>query len=112
MSVATDPSSFNSTGDQFTAKDAAGFVRAKWPATGAGLIGSAGPLGVDCTVAEGVETREQLDVLVGLGYEQFQGYLFSRPLPPAEADRIFAAAGHNQSGIMDVSINQHPGAMQ
>ncbi|TRZ92968.1 MAG: bifunctional diguanylate cyclase/phosphodiesterase [Rhodocyclaceae bacterium] len=52
------------------------------------IIGMAKSLGL-ATLAEGVETREQLDVLVGLGYEQFQGYLFSHPLPPTEAGRIF-----------------------
>jgi diguanylate cyclase (GGDEF)-like protein/PAS domain S-box-containing protein len=52
------------------------------------IIGLAGSLGLD-TLAEGVETREQLDVLLGLGCERFQGYLFSRPLVPASADGIF-----------------------
>ena len=33
-------------------------------------------------VAEFVETEEQLRVLRGLGCTEFQGYLFSRPLPP------------------------------
>jgi EAL domain-containing protein (putative c-di-GMP-specific phosphodiesterase class I) len=36
------------------------------------IIGLAGSLGLD-TLAEGVETREQLDVLLGLGCERFQG---------------------------------------
>lgn len=35
-------------------------------------------------VAEGVETRAQLDHLSGLGCDVIQGYLFSRPLPPRE----------------------------
>ncbi|MCX7148830.1 MAG: EAL domain-containing protein [Rhodocyclales bacterium] len=52
------------------------------------IVGLAKSLGLT-TLAEGVETREQLDVLVGLGCEQFQGFLFSHPLPPAEADGIF-----------------------
>ena len=32
-------------------------------------------------IAEGVETAEQLDFLISLGCEDFQGYLFSRPQP-------------------------------
>jgi EAL domain-containing protein (putative c-di-GMP-specific phosphodiesterase class I)/GGDEF domain-containing protein len=36
------------------------------------------------TVAEGVETAEQLELLNSLGCDQIQGYFFSRPLPPEE----------------------------
>jgi EAL domain-containing protein (putative c-di-GMP-specific phosphodiesterase class I) len=35
-------------------------------------------------VAEGVETAEQLQWVAAHGIEQFQGYLFARPLPPHE----------------------------
>lgn len=52
------------------------------------IVGLARSLGLDI-LAEGVETREQLDVLLGLGCERFQGFLFSRPLPPAAADGLF-----------------------
>ena len=52
------------------------------------IIGLARSLGLDI-LAEGVETREQLDVLLELGCEKFQGYLFSPALPPAGADGIF-----------------------
>ena len=37
------------------------------------------------TVAEGVETQEQLDMLRNLGCNQFQGYLVSRPVDAAGA---------------------------
>lgn len=36
------------------------------------------------TVAEGVETREQLDFLLCNGCDEFQGYLLSHPMPLAE----------------------------
>jgi len=52
------------------------------------IIGLARSLGLDI-LAEGVETREQLDVLLGLGCEKFQGYLFARPLPSVDAEGIF-----------------------
>jgi diguanylate cyclase (GGDEF)-like protein/PAS domain S-box-containing protein len=36
------------------------------------------------TLAEGIETRGELDLLVARGCEMGQGYLFSRPVPPEE----------------------------
>ena len=39
-------------------------------------------------IAEGVETREQLDFLAAEGCRQVQGFYFSRPLPPADIDRL------------------------
>ena len=35
-------------------------------------------------VAEGVETEEQRRVLVRLGVDKLQGYLFAEPMPAAE----------------------------
>jgi diguanylate cyclase (GGDEF)-like protein/PAS domain S-box-containing protein len=52
------------------------------------IMGLAKSLGLG-TLAEGVETRAQLDVLLGLGCERFQGSLFSLPLLPDRADEIF-----------------------
>lgn len=41
-------------------------------------------------VAEGVETQTQQDILSELGCRFFQGYLYSRPLPEAEAETFLA----------------------
>ncbi len=35
-------------------------------------------------VAEGVETRDEFELLSGWGVDMIQGYFFSRPLPPSE----------------------------
>ena len=44
-------------------------------------------------VAEGVETQAQADFFRGIACAELQGYLFSKPLAPAELER-FLAAGH------------------
>lgn len=44
------------------------------------------------TVAEGVERREQLDILSGMGCHEVQGFLFSRPLPLEEFRQKLDAA--------------------
>jgi len=43
------------------------------------IAGLAQNLGMD-VVAEGVETREQLEILRALGCKYGQGYFFSKPL--------------------------------
>jgi diguanylate cyclase (GGDEF)-like protein/PAS domain S-box-containing protein len=40
-------------------------------------------------IAEGVETEEQREFLSSLGTHSFQGYLYSRPLPPEEFERLW-----------------------
>ena len=36
------------------------------------------------TIAEGVEEKEQADILVELGCDQIQGYYFGKPVPAGE----------------------------
>src|ERR1700730_18661723 len=45
------------------------------------------------TTAEGVETREQLDSITSEGCTEMQGFLFSKPLPAPEIERLFLS-GH------------------
>jgi len=41
-------------------------------------------------VAEGVETGDQLALLRALGCDEFQGYLFARPMPGADVPALLA----------------------
>ena len=43
------------------------------------------------TTAEGVETKEQLDTVRAEGCTEMQGFLFSRPLPADEIERLLLA---------------------
>ena len=54
----------------------------------AAIVGLARSLGLDL-IAEGVETDAQLAALTGHGCAKFQGYYFSRPLPPEQSDDLF-----------------------
>ena len=40
------------------------------------------------TVAEGVETEEQMDLLKSLGCDIIQGYYLSKPVPDTEIEEI------------------------
>ena len=60
---------------------------ASQPISTSAVVALAHTLGLD-VVAEGVETREQLHVLYGLGCEAFQGYLWGRPLPGDQVARF------------------------
>jgi EAL domain-containing protein (putative c-di-GMP-specific phosphodiesterase class I) len=53
------------------------------------VISLAKSLGMRVT-AEGIETREQLDMLRFMDCDQGQGYFFSRPLPAPEAEALLA----------------------
>jgi diguanylate cyclase (GGDEF)-like protein len=45
------------------------------------------------TVVEGVETREQLDIVTRVGCDHVQGFYLSRPLPPNAAARYLRTMG-------------------
>jgi diguanylate cyclase (GGDEF)-like protein/PAS domain S-box-containing protein len=45
------------------------------------------------TVAEGVETREQLAFLAGCGCDAYQGFVFSKPLPAEQFADLFITEG-------------------
>ena len=49
-----------------------------------GMIAMAHSIGKE-VIAEGIETPRQLELLKTLGCDWGQGYLWSRPIPPAEA---------------------------
>jgi diguanylate cyclase (GGDEF)-like protein len=56
------------------------------------IVAMAGALGLDI-VAEGIETREQLRLLRGLGVRRAQGFLLSRPVPAARISEL-VRSGH------------------
>ncbi len=57
----------------------------------ASIIAMAHGLGLG-VIVEGVETRQQLEALEGLGADEVQGYLTGRPVPAGEAEARVAAA--------------------
>ena len=50
------------------------------------------------TVAEGVETEEQMARIVSDGCTDVQGYLISRPMPPQHIESFLASRGETASG--------------
>jgi diguanylate cyclase (GGDEF)-like protein len=54
------------------------------------MIGIAHAKGLS-TTAEGIETPEQNDILRKLGCDDLQGYLFSKPLPKSQIDKMFGS---------------------
>jgi len=57
------------------------------------------------TVAEGVETQEQADMLLGLGCELAQGWLYGRPMPAESIPDWIASVGHPVSTRTPVENN-------
>jgi diguanylate cyclase (GGDEF)-like protein/PAS domain S-box-containing protein len=56
-------------------------------------------------IAEGVETEDQLRELARLGCAQAQGFLFAKPMAPADAE-AYMSAGHAQSAIAGLLDDQ------
>ena len=55
------------------------------------IIGLSGSLGMTA-IAEGVETADQLDMLVNMGCRNFQGFYFSKPMPLEDFEKKYRAA--------------------
>ena len=55
------------------------------------IINLSGQLGIR-SITEGVETADQLDMLVNMGCRMFQGYYFARPMPVDEFEERYRAA--------------------
>jgi diguanylate cyclase (GGDEF)-like protein/PAS domain S-box-containing protein len=51
------------------------------------------------TVAEGVETEEQMELLRSLGCTEMQGYLFSRAIPASEISRLISACRDSAAAV-------------
>ena len=54
-------------------------------------------------VAEGVEHQSQLEFLRGLGNDEYQGYLFSKPLPARDIERQLLPAGAQADGALTLA---------
>jgi EAL domain-containing protein (putative c-di-GMP-specific phosphodiesterase class I) len=54
------------------------------------IIAMAHSLGMDVT-AEGIETEEQLDLLIAQQCDHYQGYYFSRPVAAVEIEPMLAS---------------------
>ena len=58
------------------------------------------------TLAEGVETSEQLEMLTHMGCDQSQGYLHSRPLAAADIEPLLKRA-HAQATLQKSNGANH-----
>jgi EAL domain-containing protein (putative c-di-GMP-specific phosphodiesterase class I) len=57
------------------------------------MIVMAHKLGIK-VIAEGVETQVQCDLLKQIGCDYGQGYLFAKPMPAEEFERLLARSNH------------------
>lgn len=66
------------------------------------IVALARGLGLE-TIAEGVETEAQAETLRELGVDVGQGFLFGRPLPPAEFHRLVREQVESSGRLFDLS---------
>ncbi len=57
-------------------------------------------------IAEGVETKEQYTRLLDIGCRHFQGYLFGRPMPVDEFERLLTTAGADKQAVGTASTER------
>ncbi len=59
-------------------------------------------------IAEGIETDEQLAWLMKQDCEEFQGYLFSKPLPAEAVETLFMREIHGlETPVADSVVDRH-----
>jgi len=73
------------------------------------IITMAKNLGKD-TVAEGVETRSQLEALVDLDVDMVQGYFVSRPVPAEDAERLLELTADSPNHLKKILAERMHGS--
>jgi PAS domain S-box-containing protein len=80
----------------------------------AAVVGLGQSLGMT-TVGEGVETEEQAEMLLMMGYEQVQGWLFGRPMPAEQLSEMVSLHRDmipiNRPGVWQSLIESTPDAL-
>ncbi|MHB8355979.1 MAG: EAL domain-containing protein [Vulcanimicrobiaceae bacterium] len=59
-------------------------------------------------IAEGAESREQVDILESLGCNLIQGFYFSKPLEPEEFERFLRAQPQRTNSFPKFSPRSKP----
>ncbi|MGH4118152.1 sensor domain-containing protein [Clostridium sp.] len=67
-----------------------------------GIIQLAQKIGLD-VIAEGAESKEQIELLQSMGCNQIQGYYYSKPLPSAEIEEKFLKSKWSQQQLGTVN---------
>lgn len=65
------------------------------------IIFLAQKLGME-VITEGVETSQQLTMLIQMGCRMFQGYYFSRPVPEEEFEKNIISDSDFKDNIVDI----------